>query len=614
MTGTDRLPRATRRRSSTPTEGVATAAIALTVLAPLAVLPSASNPYTFPKLLVTVLAISVCAVAQRHGQLPRPVLAVAGVGAVVFVLASIQAVGSPIPSLVGRWPRYEGLPVLGVYLLCAWAGARLLGGHHHERIRSMQWWIALSSLILGGFSCLDAVGLSPLGWTSAERTGSLLGNATDQGLVAMMFAALLIAPSLRKRSPLLVAGLASAVLTIGLSGSRAAILALGLVVAIHLLLLGRDRARPLGLVLAGMAALALALPQARDRLFLGQTMESRLLAWKETLRLAGDHLLLGVGPSGYSDAIGRYQDPEWVKVVGAEAKPDSPHSWPLQALAAGGVPLLLVAVAIAVLVMTLGWRAVRRSPAVGSAEQGATGTRGAHHRSELLVGLFAAVAAYGAALLLNFTTPTTTGLAAFLTGALIAERPRSSERSSIRALASLAGAAGVVVLVVTCLTDVALRNGAELAAAGKVGLAVERFETVERLRPWDADARMLSAQYLAEQASRGDRNAARQAEERARDSLRATPDSYESKVALGVALITRKQLRPALVELDEAVELYPYRGQAYVQRAIARTRLGDVPGGVKDLQIAIALRPDDPIPKRLLLDLQLRIQAAQQRR
>src|SRR5690606_27715389 len=119
--------------------------------------------------------------------------------------------------------------------------------------------------------------------------------------------------------------------------------------------------------------------------------------------------------------------------------------------------------------------------------------------------------------------------------------------------------------------------------------ALERFELVERLRPWDADARMLAAQYLAQQASAGDRAAAREAARRARDSLTATPDSYEANVALGVSLIALGKSKPSLVILDEAVADYPFRAPAYLQRGIARVRLGDVAGGYRDLQRAASL-------------------------
>lgn len=589
-----------------PRPGAARFAIALAVLSPLAVLPSAFNPYNFPKLLVMALAIAVGVYAEPRGRLSRMVQVTVAVGALAFVVASLNT-ASPIVALIGRWPRYEGLPTLAVYLGAAWLGARVLGESRPQDARALRTWTALGSVILAVFSVLDAVDVSPLGWTSAARTGSLLGNATDQGLVAMMLFAVLLAEAIRERQPLVLAGVVGSVATIGLSGSRSALLGTLIVVALHVTLLGRARLRSLAVVLAALALAVVSLPQARDRLFTSTTWESRKLAWQETVRLL-DGRILGVGPSGYSDAIGRFQDPEWVKVVGAAAKPDSPHSWPLQALSAGGYPLLLIALFLAWLVVKAGWYKVGVSKVDASSRR-----RGRLVvRSEHALGLYAAVVAYGSALLLNFTTPGTTCLAAFLTGALIAVPVGDREPVWQRWAVAVGAVTAVAGLISTCLSEVALQNGAELAASGKLRLAVDRYQLVERMRPFDADVHMLASEFLAEQASRGSTYAARQAAKEARHSLRETPDSYEANVALGVALITEHKLRGALRVLDEAVADYPFRSQAYTQRAIARAQLGDLAGGVLDLRRAMALRPDDPVPVRILLQIKSRIDAAKQ--
>lgn len=587
-------------------------AMALALLAPLAVLPSAYNPYNFPKLLVMALAVTVGAFAMKRGVLPAVVLKVVAAGAVVFVIAAVTGAGTPIPGLIGRWPRYEGLPTLSVYLGAAWLGARLLASPGPELIRSFRWWLSVSAVLLAVFSVLDAAKISPIGLTFANRTGSLLGNATDQGLVAMMFAAVVLGPALRTRSPLFVAALTGSLLTVGLSGSRAAILGTLLVLALHLVRGGRVRARAFAAVAVGLGTIVALLPQAWDRLFTSRSIESRFLAWEETVRLARDNPFLGVGPSGYTDAIGRYQDPDWVRVVGTAAKPDSPHSWPLQALSAGGIPLLIAAVVLAYLIVRFGWRAVSNSAKAAGAGKG-RGPRG--HAEEVVaehyLGLFAAVTGYGVGLLINFTTPGPTSLAAFLTGALIgvlATEGRDLERGPV----ALVGGLVVVAMLLACLADVALRNGAQLAAAGRVQMAADRFDIAFRLRPLDSDTHMLASQFFAEQASRGNLLAARLAAEEARTSLRATPDSYEANTALGVALIARGQFAKALKVLDAAVVDYPFRGQAYIQRGLARIRLGDINGGVLDLRRAIVLRPDDPIPARLLLELQSRIELAKQ--
>ncbi len=590
-----------------PRAAAAGTAIALMFSAPLAVLPSASNPFVFPKLFMVALALAAAAIAVTQGRLPAAVWAIVMVGATAFTVASFFGVARPSVGLIGRWPRYEGLPVLAIYLGAAWAGARLLGHASRRQIDAAHRWAAISALALATFSVLDALGLSPLGWTGVNRTGSLLGNATDQGLLAVIYVAILIAPAIGRLDSLSVLGVVGSLATVCLSGSRTAILATGLVLLIYFVAIGRRNAFPIASALFGLGALAILLPQSRRRLLEGQTIESRILAWKETLALARDHWLLGVGPSGYEDAIGRYQDAEWVRVVGTLAKPDSPHSWPLQALAAGGLPLLTAALALSAVIGALGVAAVR------SAANAVDATRGNEDAATLLdlrIGLLAAVGAYGVALLVNFTTPSTTCLAAFATGALIAKPPKAKEPTTLRAFPVVAAVCASLLFAVMSLSEVALRNGAELASAGRTRLATERFEVVERLRPFDPDASMLSAQYLAQQASRGSLYAARQTARRARTSLASTPDSYESNVALGVALIARRELRDAAQVLDHAVSIYPYRPHAYIQRAIARAPLGDIDGAVADLQRAHALDPSDPMPKILLTDLKRRLDAS----
>ena len=168
--------------------------------------------------------------------------------------------------------------------------------------------------------------------------------------------------------------------------------------------------------------------------------------------------------------------------------------------------------------------------------------------------------------------------------------------------------------MLACLTEVTLRSGADMAAAGRVKAAAKQFALVERIRPFDSDAHMLASQFLAEQASRGDPRAARLAAKEARSSLRATPDSYESAVALGVALITQQKYRQAVRVLDDAVADYPFRTPAYIQRAIARLRTGKIEPGLQDLTRAIELRPDDPTPRRILLELKQRADAERQSR
>lgn len=541
--------------------------------------------FVFGKLVFSAAAIAAAALGGRQGRLPRNVALTVAVGVAVFTLACLLS-PTPIASLVGRWPRYEGVPVILTYVGCAWIGARIVGRRSRSVDDALLTALAVASIALAVVSTLGALGWEIEGASAETRTGSVLGNATDQGLVAMMLFAVLFGPALARRTPLLVAGAVAGPLTVVLSGSRAALLATFVALAVHAVVMLRDRTPRRVLMAAGgsflaLGALALALPQIRDRLGEGRTITGRLLLWKETLQVGGDRWWLG-GPSTFVDKVGRYRDQDWVREVGTSNPPDSPHSWPLQALVAGGVPLLLVAVTLAALVLVVGWRAVRREA------------------DPLVLGLLAATVGYGIALLPNFTIAGSTCLAAFLVGCLVSEpAPRTEPRPLVWAVAA-AAAAGAVVFAMGALAERALQDGIEDATGGDSVAADAAFERAEHLRPLDGDVAMLAAQTQAGLADNDVEGAAERAKHWAEKSLDRTPDTYASGLALAVAQVHDQDLDAALRTLDPLVELYPTEPGARIQRGLARFGLGDVDGARSDLRRARALDPRNPVPGRLL--------------
>lgn len=548
-------------------------------------LPGGFSRFVLPKLALACLAVLVGALGPAHGRLPRGVVAIASGGLLVAAVAALLG-PAPLAALAGRWPRYEGLPLMLVYLGCAWAGARTTGtsGGITRRFTAPA---ATAALLLGLTSVLDAAGVGPTSATAGTRDGSVLGNATDQGVVAAMLVAVLVASPGWVRRPLEVAGVLAAVVALGLSGSRASMLSLLLVLAAVALARRRELLRPLAMVGAAVVVTALAVPASRDRLLEGYTVGTRLVQWRETIALVRDHPFLGVGPSGYLDAIGRYETAADVRRTGVAEVADSAHSWPLQALTAGGVPLLLLALALALVLLRLGWARVRADPSS--------------------LGLLAAVAVFGLALLVNFTTAGTTCLAAFLVGALVAEAPPVTERRTVPRLAAVAAGALVVVLVVACVGEVVTQRGVDAARRGSVSDATGSFDSAVDLRPWDPDTAMIAAQALAGPASDGSAQAADAAAGFARRSLARTPASCASGLALGVARIGQGRLREAVTALDRVVERCPRRPAAYVQRGIARFGLRDVSGARRDLREALRLAPRDPEPHRILRVIRQRV-------
>ena len=368
--------------------------------------------FTWMKVVWLLAAVGIGALVHAGGRLPQGIRRALWAAAVVLAISAAFA-ANPLASFLGRWPRYEGALVIALYIAVFALGAKVLGGAG----RSRNWAIFRTALtpavvIVSFISAFEAAGLRPLGGAADLRPGATLGNATDQGIIGVLAAAVLALPALRGRDWPARIGLAAAALTTVLSGSRAAILGLAAVVlvlvAAAIRTAGRTRAAAAGgaaLLVLGVAAVAI--PTARERLLSADTVNGRWLLWDECLKLIAEHPWTGVGPNGFVDAITGFHTLEWAVRVGGTFPPDSPHSWLLQAAAVGGLPLLLAAAVLAFLILRSAGDSMRiTAPGVDR---------------DNLTGALAAVALRNGLMLLTaFTSPATTPVAAFICGGLVA--------------------------------------------------------------------------------------------------------------------------------------------------------------------------------------------------
>lgn len=521
-------------------------ALALVGCAVVAVVPGGFVAFLFPKLAVLALAVLVAAGATAAGRLPGWAGAAVLVGTAGFVAAALAG-GTPAASLLGRWPRYEGLPVLVLVAGCAWAGARLLGPDAPpDRWRWGSAVAGTAGLVLFAASLLDAAGVDLLG-TTTSRSGSLLGNATDQGLVAAMLGVLLLgagASSAGRARVFALVGCAAAVATVVLSGSRTS--ALALVVGVAVVVAARRRGVLLlaaGGVLAMLALGALLVPQLSDRLGSSHTLVGRRLLWEESWRIAREHLGAGIGPSRLVDLLPAQHTAEWVDRVGTAAPPDSPHDLFLQLLLAGGLPVLLVGVATVVLVAVAGVRSMPTRPEVAP--------------------LAAALAVGFVGLLVNPSSPPVVCLLALLAGALVAvPHDQGSSRTPERLVVAATAAALVVACVSATASEVVLRDALDVAATGDPAHAGDLLDTARLLRGGDSDVCLLGAQALAQRSDATDDGTVRDRAARASlrlagCALRRTPDAVGALTAAGVAHLDLGDPQAALDAFARALALDP---------------------------------------------------------
>lgn len=573
--------------------------------------------FVWAKVIVLALAVILGLLSGRGGLIPRPLwLVISGMS--VWLLLAATLSDDPWASLAGRWPRYEGFPVFAVYLGLFAVGARMLAGP----LSTSRWMLfrkclSVVSLVLLGLSALEAAGLRPLGGSLDSRPGATLGNATDQGLIGVLLCGLLLAPvesdSVAAKW-LIRVGRAASVLTVLLSGSRAALL--GLALLFMFALMWRVRAADgrawtvIGkglLAIAAVIGVAALVPGIRERLLSGETVAGRWLLWEQTVRLISDHFWFGVGPSGFVDAFPAYLSERWTREVGNDFPADSPHMWFLQAAVAGGVPFLILALLACSVGFALCIRGIR------SVEDQA-------QQRTLLCALFALVAS-GAGMLTHFTSPGTTGLMAFVAGGILGASNAHSPERHARVSPRLSGAgrgalrAGAIALFVPVLAvgilaaaaEWPMKTGVQFAAEGRMDAANDSFESAYALRPWDADTALLAAQAFAGPAADGDPLAASYAIRWAETSLERTPSSLEGGLVLAIGQVNSGDLLAAKSRLDGLIRRAPFDDAPYIQRGIANFGLGDIDASLADLQRAAELAPTSDAPWSILARIYTRL-------
>ena len=286
----------------------------LAALAPFAFDPFGLDRWVFPKELCLVAAAVLAWAVPSEYRMPRWWRWWVAVAIVVLGLTALWG-AAPLPQFLGRWPRYEGIVTLGAYALAVPLGARLWGAPGPSRngatrtLRDIGATAFAAGLTLAALlAVIEAAGGRPLA-SDLDRPGSLLGNASDLGVVGVVGLALFLpraadalASGTRRVVP--AVGTVAAIVTVLLSASRAALVAAVVVVALTALTaLRRRERRPrwwATVAVAGAATTvsALLLPLTAARVFgtspnAADSALHRLDLWASTLQLIGQHPLTG---------------------------------------------------------------------------------------------------------------------------------------------------------------------------------------------------------------------------------------------------------------------------------------------------------------------------------
>lgn len=537
--------------------------VALALVLPLAASPFATDTTFATRLLVGTIGIAMAAVAPSRSGLPYAVRwALVGCAAVFAIAAA--AGSTPALSLVGRYPRYEGIVTVIGYAGALFAGARLFGPGQGSRRRLFLSASSLAAIAMAGTAVLQVL-LQP-----DERVVGMLGNSTVLGTWGAIIACMLSWHLVERLRGLWIAGLAGSLLTVLLSASRGAMAAVTIALLAAAALRGWRRALPMLGLAGALGVAAWLLPSVRGRLtgtttFADATVAGRMELWSDTTGLVAANPLLGVGPSRFVDAIGPFHTSRWAEVVGPYAPPDSPHSLPLQVLASTGIAGLAALIGLGVAV----------SIALAHRRPWDNWTTGA------VLATLATTISY----LFSFTEPVTTTIALVcLGGAIAQDRP-----DRLRWPAATIG--WIWVTAATFLAGTALVAESGLSAAlTRPGVTTDQVLAVAAVRPWDADLTRRIGYATARLAERGLVDPA-SAVPVVADACQRLVASVECLQVLGDLEALAGDPAASVRSLDRALSIDPTNVDTLLKRGIGNAEAGDPTAAERDFLTAAGLRP-----------------------
>lgn len=343
------------------------------VAVPLSLAPGLHAFDVTPKLLALVLGASLVwlllALQAQIGGVPHPLLlALAGLAAAGILATAFSA--DRMLSLAGAEWRRMGLPA---WLACLALAAAIpaVTGDNPARRRILLQSIAVAGVIASLYGLAQYGGHDPWiapalyhigeGEWQIVRPPATLGYVSYFALyvaAAMFLAAGLAVTATRRVAQLAwAAGAAVMAMAVVVTGSRGAWMG----AAVGAIILGvrlRNRRRVLTALLLGIAlsAALVASPlgqpvRSRMRWFVEDPAGgSRLYLWRDSLRLAASHPLLGVGPDAFGLAFAPVES-LGLSLAVRDFYVESPHNVFLDYLTSAGLPALIAFAALALLAL-----------------------------------------------------------------------------------------------------------------------------------------------------------------------------------------------------------------------------------------------------------------------
>lgn len=189
------------------------------------------------RLIALSVGVALGLMATARGRLPKSAAILLLVFLAVFTVAGLQG-DTPMLSLIGRFPRYEGLPVVAMFAAALWIGARSFGPKSMTNRDTAYSAIAVSAMAMASVVVMQAM-MYP-----GERASGLLNSAMVTGTWGLISVGMLGWKVWSEPRLLWIIGAVSGLVVIALAGSRGALL--GLTPAVLLTALWRPFLKPRG--------------------------------------------------------------------------------------------------------------------------------------------------------------------------------------------------------------------------------------------------------------------------------------------------------------------------------------------------------------------------------